>query len=83
MAEIQMHLPSSFSTKRGKIETKIIDYSNTLFKNFKFGLLCILLINGIYLYYCYYKKPILEFCLFFCFSVLIIHIVIYQLKGNK
>ena len=78
-----MHLPSSFSSKRGKVETKIINYSNNLFMNFKFGLFCIILINGIYLYYCYYKRPIIEFCIFFYFSILIFHIIVYQFKGNK
>ena len=83
MSEIPMHLPSSFSSKRGKLETKIIDFSNILFKNFLFGLFLALLINGIYLYYWYNKKPMMEFCILSYFSILFFHIIIYQLKGNK
>jgi len=78
-----MHLPSSFSSKRGKIESKILDFSNKLFKNFKFGLFFGLLINCIYLYFCYYKSPIIKILIIFYFINLIFHIIIYQFKENQ
>jgi len=78
-----MHLPISFSKERGKIETKILDFSNKLFKNLKFGICFALLINAIYLYFCYYKKPIIELFIFLYFLNLILHIFIYQFKENK
>ena len=83
MSEIPMHLPKSFSTERSKLEKEILDFSNKIFKNIKFGFAFVLLINGIYLYNWYYKMPLIATFIFFYFLFLVSHTIIYQFKGNK
>ena len=78
MSEVPMHLPFSYATKRGNFETSILNFSNRIFENKIIGVCSAIFINAAYLYYCYHKTPI-----FFYLFVLVSHIIINQLKGNK
>ena len=77
-----MLLPKEFSSKRGEFETKIINISNKIFKNKILGICFCLLINAIYLYFCYYKNPFIATFIFFYLLFLISHIIFYQFKGQ-
>ena len=83
MSEIPMHLPASFSEERGKIETKILDFSSRIFINLKAGICFSILLNSIYLYYWYYKTPISAIIIFYILLILVFHIIIFQFQGNK
>ena len=72
-----MHLPIEFSSKRGKIETKILEFSNKIFQT-KFGILFAILNNAIYLYLCYYKNYFFGIFIYFYFLVLVSHIIMHQ-----
>lgn len=82
MSEIPMYLPFSYGTKRGKLETSILDFSNRIFENKIIGICSAIFINACYLFY-YYKSPIISILIFFYLFVLLSHIIIYQIKGNK
>ena len=77
-----MYLPFSYGTKRGKLETSILNFSNRIFENKIIGICFAIFINAWYLFYCY-KSPIISILIFFYFLVLLSHIILYQLKGNK
>ena len=77
-----MFLPNSFSSKRGELESKIINSSNRIFKNKIFGICFSILINAIFLYFCYYKKPLISAFFFFYLLFLISHIIAFQFKGK-
>ena len=78
-----MHLPLSFGTKRGNFETSILNFSNRIFENIIVGVCSAIFINAAYFYYCYHKTPIISILIFFYLFVLVSHIIINQLKGNK
>ena len=78
-----MLLPISFSTKRGELEIKIINISNGIFKNRIYGICFCIVINAIFLYFCYYKNPLISTFIFFYLLFLISHIILFQFKGNK
>ena len=83
MSNVPMFLPSAYSTKRGELETKIINFSNKIFENIIFGIFFDILINLIYIYCWYNKKTLIETFIFFYLLFLILHIIIYKFKGNK
>ena len=83
MSNVPMRLPISFSNKRGKIETKILDFSNAFFKNPKSGFIFAFLNNALYLYFCYYKRPLISIFIFFNLLILVSHIIMFQFIGNK
>ena len=78
-----MHLPFSYSSKRGNIETSMLNFSNSIFENKIVGVCSAIFINASYLYYCYHKTSITSILIFFYLFVLVSHIIINQLKGNK
>ena len=78
-----MRLPFSYGTKRGNLETLVLHFSNRIFENKIIGICSAIFINAAYLYYCYYKSPIISMLIFFYVFVLLSHIIIYQLKGIK
>ena len=78
-----MHLPIAFSYKRNKFEEKIIQSSNKLFAKKIQGILFALFNNVTYLYFCYYKRPFFYMFISSYISILIFHIIIIQLVGNK
>ena len=83
MSEIPMHPSIAFSSKRGNIDSKIIGFSKTIFENKKIGICFSILINAIYLYFCYYKSPIISIFISFYLLFLVSNIIIYQFKGDK
>lgn len=78
-----MHLPASFSEKRGNIETKILDFSSRIFINLKVGLCFAIIFNAIYIYYWYHKASISAIFIFYVLFILIFHIIIYQFTEKK
>ena len=78
-----MHLPIEFSYKRNKFEEKLIEFSNKAFTKMSSGIVFALLHNAIYLYFCYYKRPFFYMFLFSYLLILIFHIIILQIVGNR
>ena len=78
-----MRLPISFSDKRGELETKILGFSNRIFKNPKAGLTFAILNNILFLYSCYYKRPLFAIFIFFNLITLVSHIIMFQFIGKK
>ena len=83
MSNIPMRLPISFSDHRGELETKILGFSNRIFKNPKAGFTFAILNNILYLYSCYYKRPIFAIFIFLNLITLVSHIIMFQIIGNK
>jgi len=83
MKEYPMRLPIAFSYKRNKFEEKLIEFSNKTFTKKSQGIMFALINNAIYLYFCYYKRPFFYMFIFSYFLILIFHIIIIQLVGNK
>lgn len=83
MSTVPMHLPASFSSERGKLETKILDFSNRLFKNFKCGLAFTLIFDALYIYLWYKKTPLTAIFLYFYIINILFHIIIFQCIGKK
>ena len=83
MSNVPMRLPISFMDKRGEIETKILGFSNKIFKNPKVGFTFAILNNILYLYSCYYSLPLFAIFIFFNLITLVSHIIMIQLIGNK
>ena len=83
MSEIPMRLPISYGTKRGNLETSLLNFSSLIFECKIVGICSAIFINASYLYYCYYKFPIISIFIFFYLFVLVSHIIINKLKGNK
>jgi hypothetical protein len=78
-----MRLPISFSDKRGELETKILKFSNRIFKNPKTGFTFAILNNILFLYSCYYKRPLFAIFIFFNLITLVSHIIMFQFIGKK
>lgn len=78
-----MRLPISFSYKRNKIEEKLIEFSNKIFQKKIQGISFALLNNVFYIYMCYNKRPFTYMMVYSYFILLILHIIILQLVGNK
>ena len=78
-----MRLPISFSYKRNKLEEKLIEFSNKIFQKKIQGISFALLNNVFYIYMCYNKRPFTYMMVYSYFILLILHIIILQLVGNK
>ena len=78
-----MRLPISFSYKRNKFEAKLIEFSNKIFQKKIQGISFALLNNVFYIYMCYNKRPFTYMMVYSYFILLILHIIILQLVGNK
>ena len=78
-----MRLPISFSYKRNKFEEKLIEFSNKIFQKKIQGISFALLNNIFYIYMCYNKRPFTYMMVYSYFILLILHIIILQLVGNK
>lgn len=78
-----MHLPIEFSYKRNKFEENLIEFSNKAFTKMSSGIVLALLHNAIYLYFCYYKRPFFYMFIFSYLLILIFHIIIIQIVGNR
>ncbi len=78
-----MRLPISFSYKRKKFEEKLIEFSNKIFQKKIQGISFALLNNVFYIYMCYNKRPFTYMMVYSYFILLILHIIILQLVGNK
>ncbi len=78
-----MRLPISFSYKRNKFEEKLIEFSNKIFQKKIQGISFALLNNVFYIYMCYNKRPFAYMMVYSYFILLILHIIILQLVGNK
>ena len=78
-----MRLPISFSYKRNKFEEKLIEFSNKIFQKKIQGISFALLNNVFYIYMCYNKRPFTYMMVYSYFILLILHIIILQLMGNK
>lgn len=78
-----MRLPISFSYKRNKFEEKLIEFSNKIFQKKIQGIFFALLNNVFYIYMCYNKRPFTYMMVYSYFILLILHIIILQLVGNK
>jgi hypothetical protein len=78
-----MRLPISFSYKRNKFEEKLIEFSNKIFQKKIQGISFALLNNVFYIYMCYNKRPFTYMMVYSYFILLILHIIILQLVGNK
>ena len=78
-----MRLPISFSYKRNKFEEKLIEFSNKIFQKKIQGISFALLNNAFYIYMCYNKRPFTYMMVYSYFILLILHIIILQLVGNK
>jgi hypothetical protein len=83
MKEYPMRLPISFSYKRNKFEEKLIEFSNKIFQKKIQGISFALLNNVFYIYMCYNKRPFTYMMVYSYFILLILHIIILQLVGNK
>jgi hypothetical protein len=78
-----MRLQISFSYKRNKFEEKLIEFSNKIFQKKIQGISFALLNNVFYIYMCYNKRPFTYMMVYSYFILLILHIIILQLVGNK
>ena len=78
-----MRLPISFSYKRNKFEEKLIEFSNKIFQKKIQGISFALLNNVFYIFFCYNKRPFTYMMVYSYFILLILHIIILQLVGNK
>ena len=78
-----MRLPISFSYKRNKFEEKLIELSNKIFQKKMQEISFALLNNVFYIYMCYNKRPFTYMMVYSYFILLILHIIILQLVGNK
>jgi len=83
MSNVPMRLPISFMDNRGEIESKIIEFSNRIFKNPKAGFTFAFLNNFLYLYSCYYKRPLFAIFIFFNLLILVSHIIMFQFIDKK
>ena len=78
-----MRLPISFSYKRNKLEEKIIEFSNKIFQKKIQGISFAIMNNAFYIYMCYNKRPFTYMFVYSYLLLLILHIIILQLVGNK
>ena len=83
MSNVPMRLPVSFMDKRGEIETKVLLFSNRIFQNPKFGFTFAIVNNILYLYSCYYKRPLFAIFIFFNLLTLVSHIIMFRFINNK
>ena len=83
MSEKSTNVQTELITKKGWLETSILDFSNNIFYNKRLGIMISILINCIYIYLCYHKTPIISIVIFLYFLYLFSHIILYQLKGSK
>ena len=83
MSEKTSYFQEDLITKKGEIETKILDISNNIFYNKELGIILSIIINFLYILLCYYRTPIISIVIFFIFLFLLSHIIIYQLKETK
>ena len=83
MKEYPMRLPISFSYKRNKFEERLIEFSNKIFDKKIRGISFALLHNAYYLYMCYNKRPFTYMLIYSFFLIIIFHIIILKLVGNK
>ena len=80
MSEKKSFLLTESISKKWEIERKILDISNNIFYNIKFGVILSIIINLIYIYFYYHKTPIFAIFIFFIFIFLLSHIIINQFK---
>ena len=78
-----MRLPISFSYKRNKLEEKLIEFSNKIFQKKIQGISFAIMNNAFYIYMCYNKRPFTYMFVYSYLLLLILHIIILQLVGNK
>ena len=83
MSEKSTNVQTELITKKGWLETSILDFSNNIFYNKRLGIILSIIINSIYIYLCYHKTPIISIFIFLYFLYLFYHIIVYQLKGTK
>lgn len=78
-----MRLPISFSYKRNKFEEKLIEFSNKIFQKKIRGIFFALFHNAYYIYMCYNKRPFTYMFILSFLLIVIFHIIILKLVGNK
>ena len=83
MKEYPMRLPISFSYKRNTFEEKLIEFSNKIFQKKIQGISFALFHNAYYIYMCYNKRPFTYMFIHSFLLLVIFHIIILKLVGQK